>query len=242
MPIVKVLCQFEGVTGDPKDRYVNTWHFLVASDPPSQPHLEDIRDALNSFYGTDTEQITTQEPAGERSVFDYIGEQVAAGPVHSFKFYNMDDPKPRQPILTTHPNLAPGNQAKLPAEVAVVLSFSAPPDTGDNVQRGRGRVYIGPLNMLAIENGTADARVSVNLRNTLAKALRRMAWEMPDDVTPVIYSAGARAVDPATGKRATGALLPPDAYIIEVGYIDDSFDTQRRRGQASTSRTLVTND
>lgn len=238
MPIVKVLVQMIGKSGDPKDRFVNTHHFNAAGADLLGDEVPAIFTALKNFYGQDTEQVTNQQAAGQRNILDYIGDHLQSGQVHQMKFYDLSEPAPRQPIFTGTFTKNDNAAAKLPAEVAVVLSLKGDVPQGQNVQRGRGRIYLGPLNVRAMTEDANDARVTVAFRQVIAKAAVRLNDEVAGNATWVIHSAGAREVDPNNNNKRTGPLLPAINVNVDGGYVDDAFDTQRRRGVVNTSRNL----
>lgn len=139
------------------------------------------------------------------------------------KTYNYDLPKPRSPILQTNFTLGnSGNTAGLPLEVALTVSFRASYPSGVNPQRRRGRIYLGPMNLSAMATGvsgqnfpdpacvTACADAAQVLASTLSTAAAQL----------VIYS----------------RVSSSSAEVI-AGWVDNEWDTQRRRQTEATSRT-----
>jgi hypothetical protein len=108
----------------------------------------------------------------------------------------------------------------LPSEVAICLSMQGPRSAGFPQARRRGRVYIGPL---ADGNNTAGrptAASSTALANNVL-TLKNTINALPSGASLAVWS----GVDSA-------------AVEVTNGWIDNAFDTQRRRGLAWTSRTL----
>lgn len=140
------------------------------------------------------------------------------------KFYNMSDPKPRVPLSDTVIGLSSAVQTStLPREVACCLSFQIQRASGVNMRRGRGRVYLGPFAL------TAQTSTSGRPDNNFMTALRTAAQAMLDAaVTDPAYEWAI--VSEASG---TAVALP-----VHDGWIDDAFDTQRRRGIAPSSRVV----
>jgi len=139
---------------------------------------------------------------------------------HSMKFYRLADPSPRAPYVDTNwgfPVAMSG--APMPSEVAVCMSFQATRASGQSQARRRGRLYLGPLRtgILGTDGRPATANVTTifNAASTLGAASRASAaWEWS------IFS------------PTSGLMLP-----VDNGWIDNAFDTQRRRGLTPTSRT-----
>jgi hypothetical protein len=116
----------------------------------------------------------------------------------------------------------------LPDEVACCLSYRHfPYDAGINPQSQRGRIYFGPLNPDAFEgSGGGDEwntppRPATAFKNILAAAASDLEDANDADNTWIVYS---RVLD--------------QGFAVTDGWIDNAFDTQRRRGVAATARTL----
>lgn len=99
-----------------------------------------------------------------------------------------------------------------PAEVAIVLSYFA----GNNQGRNRGRMYMGPFNGFITEGERPDL------------SFRTRILEFGSDIL------GVGAITTRNWlqhSRTDGSYKSVTAY-----YVDDAWDTQRRRGAAPTSR------
>jgi hypothetical protein len=199
----------------PEDVFTNTWYFrndLVGGDPNGM--AENIKTALTAFYFSTSNDIGPYMSAKVKREGALI------------KIYDLGQPLPRTPIVKTIAISAAGTSAlSLPNEVAIVLSFYAT----NNRPRRRGRVYLGPWNssaLAAADNTQADARPVSTLRSIIAnRALNLMNSTLP--LQWVVRSLGGTKVP----------LDQPGMYEVTAGWIDDAFDTQRRRGAASMSRT-----
>jgi hypothetical protein len=140
---------------------------------------------------------------------------------HQFKAYRYADPPPRAPFfestwaLATTPTGAP-----LPTEVACCLSFEGVQASGQIQARRRGRVFIGPL---ATSVMGADGRPTTSSITNLGAAAKDL------------FDAGLLAGDWrwSVFSRANNSGIPVDA-----GWVDNEFDTQRRRGRKATSRVV----
>nr|CRY97793.1 hypothetical protein [uncultured prokaryote] len=140
---------------------------------------------------------------------------------HQYDVYRMSDATPRTPILSGLWNLtsAPTNPP-LPPEVALCLSFQGDPFSGDPQSRRRGRIYVGPLR--ANESDSSGRPISA-LINRLADA----GANLLDDIAANTDSAWS-VYSPTAG----------GTVIITNGWVDNEYDTQRRRGRKATARTL----
>lgn len=135
------------------------------------------------------------------------------------RYYDLSQPEPRVPYTLTFNRVASVAGVDLPEEVAVVLSLAGTPPI---TPRRRGRLYMGPLNVAASDGATTTtpSAVSPAYRTKLAQRAAAMsingtAWS--------IYS-------PTTDQMV----------LVDSGFIDNAFDTQRRRGPKATTRTTWT--
>ena len=140
---------------------------------------------------------------------------------HEIKYYDLEfSPPPNYPLEIDTFNLASAPvSTPLPSEVAVCLSFQGQKVPGFPQRRRRGRVYIGILAAAANSVG----RPSTTLRTTLATAAATLCSNLKAAGNPALLSVWSQV----------------DAAAVEVtdGWIDDSFDTQRRRGVQNSTRT-----
>nr|CRY97802.1 hypothetical protein [uncultured prokaryote] len=140
---------------------------------------------------------------------------------HLIKIYDRADPVPRAPQYQTTFNLtgAPSG-IPLPPEVALCLSFQAVPISGTPQARRRGRTYFGPN--LSGANATPGIP-STSLINALATA------------GEALKAASDAALNWSWGVWST---VDEQTSIIHEGWVDNAWDTQRRRGVDSTARTI----
>ena len=215
MAIIRANAVFQGPSGLPEDQFINTFHF----DSSGTPYEDDAplaAAALIEFYTA----ITTPTAA---AVDWFLSNTLL--PQAEIVTYNLDDPEPRIPTsfpFTIDPE-PKSTDRNYPEEVAVCLSFrGAPPITA----RRRGRVYIGPLSTRAAETGlTTPSRPSPSFRNVLAESAVRL-----------LASGGT---GPAWVIRS---LTPtPNTVLVQGGWVDNAWDTQRRRGLDATTRTIWPN-
>lgn len=223
-------------SGLPEDVVNNVFHFNQEATVSS---FEDFCDAVISFYN-DIPSLDTVPIAEWMS--DSLDRSADACKV---SMYIQDDPTGvadmGSPVFVKSFTLAPeNNQAPLPEEVSTVISYhgdldgvpaeapnpTPPPATIRPQSRMRGRLYIGPLNVTCGTTVTDFYRPNQAWRDRLNRALSDL-WAfgeaLPDDQYFGIWSKADGEVHRAVGS-----------------YVDDAWDTQRRRGVPPTTRSTVT--
>lgn len=213
MAILRAQVTFEHDSGLPADRSVNTFHFLTTSGD-QVPIAQEIRDALHDFYKL--------APTGSTTVLSSLFSSDLSG-AFSVAFYDLSDPEPRQPIYEfSFAPFTPGSSA-LPEEVTLCLSFQAPAISGSSQARRRGRIYVPPLmNTATVITSTGDPAAGSNqLIPTLAACGNMLLLE----------SETAANWSWAVYSRVNGT-----AVAVDNGWVDNAWDTQRRRGRIATSR------
>lgn len=136
--------------------------------------------------------------------------------------YNMDDPTPRVPFFIDGVALTVGTSS-YPTEVAMCLSFQGARISGENQARRRGRIYLGPLSPTTGDGATG--RPTTTFRTDCLAAMDTLADDALADPTYawVVWS------------EAAGS-----GTVVTNGWVDNAFDTQRRRGLDPTVRTSWT--
>lgn len=140
------------------------------------------------------------------------------------KMYDRADPEPRTPFVDTTFNLgAQTTESPLPEEVAVCFSFRANLASGQPPARRRGRVYLGPLSVNVIQETNRSV-----VKDTFI-----------DDMIAAYESAWTELT---TAGNVHEVWSPTDGVgrTVTYAWMDDAFDTQRRRGPLATSRTSTT--
>lgn len=203
-------------SGLPEDTIINTFHFQ-SFDPAADFTLEDY-----ATIGTRLKEFYRDPVSGSSTVlFGIFSDLLAQGP-HETRIYRMNDPKPRAPRYTEEWSWsAQPSGASHPAEVAVCLSFRAPLTSGVPAARRKGRVFLGPLDVNAVESNSGDARPSAAMRTAIASYAKRLM----DYKTGPIWS--------------TYSEVGNSLGTVVQAWVDDSFDTQRRRGAKPNTRTVV---
>lgn len=198
-------------SGRPEDAITNTFHF---TNTDTVTDYDNVRDMLVDFYSA----TNVEKPVAIR---EYMSQASVSGN-YVLKAYALEDPKPRQPVITYQGNLDPQNTSTLPAEVALVLSFQAELESGQVAARRRNRVYLGPFGE---EANAVQGRPADELVQCLIFSGKQLIQASSDSLrwTWVVYS-------PTTD----------EAYPVNNGWVDNAWDTQRRRGLYYSQRGTYT--
>lgn len=207
---------FHGNSGLPEDVFVNSFVFRNDNnlDRGPQPMHDEVKIELETFY--------TAQQTNLRRLSEFMAG--LAFTRAELKTYDLGQPPgdpltgtpPRTPISSDLTLAGFSESATLPYEVALTVSWK----TAVNAQWGRGRNYIGPLASAAAGPMT-EASGPVphpDLIQTLALAARGLM----------------------SGPRTTLVILgKAGPNVVTGGYVDNAWDTQRRRGLAPTARTAI---
>lgn len=219
MSVHRAQVTFHGDSGLPEDVYVNTFHF--SDDGSATDGLEDLVAAIQGLY--------LDADSTGRNILSWMSEELNGN--MDVAIYDLADAIPRVAQIEDSTAVGGGvtGNGRLPPEVALCVSFQAPPTSGLEQASRRGRVYIGPLG--ANEHGSpaigqpidpATGRPKAAFITTLTEKFADFATEV-NALTNwlwVVYSP---------------TLL--SAAVISDGWVDNAPDIQRRRGNVPTSRT-----
>lgn len=175
-----------------------------------------VKVVLDKFYGQ-TNAPGTARLAGELSA-------VISLPDTKYKVYNLNVEAPRIPQTRSVSWVGLG-ATRCPNEVAAVISYRS--DAGSSGggtldKTRRGRLYIGPwAGSFQNISGLPDAGIPDAARNKLVGAAKYLLQQTDNDLTWVQYSRVNNMVNNVTG-----------------GFVNNAFDTQRRRGASATARTV----
>lgn len=138
------------------------------------------------------------------------------------KFYDRADPEPRDPFFEAEFDLGDDNLANdsLPYEVAMCLSFHAQYASGSPKARRRGRVYLGPLGANTGAAGSLDEACMTDILDAYVAA-----WTELTDAG-LVHSVWS----PTDGVART----------VTTAWMDNAYDTQRRRGVRANVRDVRT--
>lgn len=202
-------------TGLPEDVSINTFHWEVPGEP-SEAHLGAIRDRVSQFYNDLPGTGLTPIRSMLATTIDHTQCRI--------KTYDLSDPLPRVPLDDRILPLSSVGGSAIPAEVSVVLSYQADLVSGELQARRRGRIFIGPLSDGFGSLDTGGFRPIAAVRTSLGAAAARLAGRSDEDTLAwVVYS------------RVNGT-----AALITRGWVDNAWDTQRRRGEGATIRSTWT--
>lgn len=198
---------WQGISNLAEDQYVNTFHFRNDNVNPTDP--ENVRDMLVDFY-------TGLAPDQETEIKGWMSNGSITGK-WTVKAYDLDQPKPRYPYFTDTGNVSPGNVDSLPTENALVMSFQGARIAGSEQNKRRNRIYLGPFNGQANDNGLVTGSLVQDILFASKELLN--ASDRSNEWNWVVYS-------------------PTDDNVVTItdGWVDNAWDTQRRRGIRSTGR------
>lgn len=206
----KVQAVFQHVSGLPEDRFVNNWVFrndgTIEAGHTGATNMADRVTRVLRAF------YAEPEPATGRSVTSYLSPCLKAE--LELRVYDLGQAPPREAHIRKVPLPARSAQG-YPAEVAAVLTYFS----GRNLPRRRGRIFLGPLGS-GVGTMTSDGRVRLDgnfMETVLGRGLNVI--KTSENVKWCILSQADAA-----------------AHIIGNLWMDDSFDTQRRRGEKAGDR------
>lgn len=218
MPIARVQAEFSVTSGLPKDKIVNVWHFEV-SDYGSTA-MEVLAERIRDFYVLDE--------AGSQAapLYTYMSTWVVSAG-HHVKVYDVGATPGSPPIVDEAFDFVSDVRTDstyrgLPEEVACCLSFRNEGSLAVNPKHRRGRIYFGPLNIKALDAFTVGERSNPGTTFLTDMASAGLILKSKDDLDGelVVYSP----------TMATG-------FGVDRFWVDNAFDTQKRRGPEATART-----
>lgn len=213
MTNIRAMFVGQGSSGLPEDRIVNVFHF-VGGGTYSADAATAVTKVAEFYNGLGVGQTN--------SIAGYLSSWVNR--TAEIRTYDLTTAKPRVPTITPlelNPYLSDNG---LPEEVALVTTFyGSPPIT----RRRRGRLYIGPLNsntsVINFGNQAAPSAPNPVIIGDLRIATQTLA-----------------AIDSV--QWCIRSTLPSENFVpVAGGYVDNAFDTQRRRGPDATTRSVWTN-
>lgn len=223
-------------TGLPEDACVNVWSFKSGSDPTDEADdAVEILNTLDAFY---------------TPVAGILSSRVNPAAMNC-KVFDLKDPTPRVPILEAPIDAGGSTTSNMdfPPEVAMCLSFKGAAASGANARRRRGRIYIGPIQsstttdyheILASHISTVMGAVGT----ALTPPSGGLVWCVYSPYTHHGVPVGANINDKVPG--TDDPLYPEvptnldDSFVpITTYWMDNAWDTQRRRGTKATSRSTA---
>lgn len=218
MPVARVMVTIPYSSGVPSDVINNTWHFeSLDGEPIDSTRLGVLFGHLVAFYNTCYNNTTVKAMANYLNPLQTV-----------MKGYDLSDPKPRTAVRESTTPLTVGVQpaTAVAPEVAAVLSYRTEYESGINKGSQRGRVYLGGLTDLQVDP------------SALSRGPRFKSGYITAVTSAATTLAGA-ALASEWGWVVWSEKLQ-QSFAVAGGWMDDALDTQRRRGQLATSRTLWT--
>lgn len=227
--------------GMPADDTVNTWVFYDTNPLTSPLTLaSNINGPLEDFYNLGSTPVAS-------FLANNLDRAIGAAHTVSYALADAGSVVPRTPlggpIIDVHWNLsAAGVGSDLPRECASVLSIAgnmagvpedvpggAPGPAGDThpAARLRGRVYLGPFTTGAIGSGVNGPGVILQLRASATDAATALGTAIAAIVGGTVHW--------GVWSRVNHTIVP-----VTHGWMDDGWDTQRRRGIKAIVRSTFT--
>jgi len=198
---------WQGVSGLAEDQFVNSWHFI--KNGLIDPDYQNVEDMLYNFY-------TGEGQSDSPSIVNFMTTGNINGD-YTLKAYDLTQPKPRTPVYESSGAVSPGGADSLPTECAAVFSFQAETESGENQKRRRNRVYLGPFSVQANDDGL--------LKGALVERL-------------LFQGRGLKNESTSSYTWSWNIYSPTDdnAEPVWSGWVDNAWDSQRRRGIRKTAR------
>lgn len=231
MAIIRASVRIPNDSGLSEDAVFNNFHFSTGDVAGAT--LDALVARVSEFYNTAI--------GGGNKVSDFLSDFLD-GANATIKLVNMSEPTPRFPLRDQAMPISIPAGNGFPNEVAIVMSFQGAKVSGENQARKRGRIYLGPVKASTATAATGEMRVSSGVRSVLGDAMDRLATAPVGALYDwIVYSAGARDNSDDSIPYEVRDMLAPTFAPVDNGWIDDAYDTQRRRGRKATGRTLWTN-
>jgi len=222
---------FKDSDGLPKDDFVNVFYFNTSEVAVVGERVSAVLQVID-FYAHMT--------AGGNPVGAYLSPVIF--PRHGvIKVYDFADAKTRPILLQVDFNIAASlGGGGVPEEVALCLSYY----TDRNLPSHRGRIYLGPL--AAGAANASPVRPAASFVAALVDAASRLVAHVTvpagDGVVNTWSPHGAAETDPpadpsGTAEWALYSRKLNTQVAITAGWVDDEWDSQRRRRIAASTRT-----
>lgn len=233
-------------SGQAKDNVTNTFHVDALGGGPQD--AEDIAEQIRDKF------FLAIPPNSEFGLSTYLGGQIAdAG--HEIRMYPLvtatGESTSYQGAPPEHVELFDfigrnDEGTGLPSEVALCCSFRRLQSGNVPLAQRTGRVYFGPIEASHIAVGAEGSRPKPTdaLRGTLAEAGNALIDGLAAAGNAlVVYSRPfAGRVGAVKDNGDPKPDLPARAgsiHVVNQVFVDDAFDTQRRRGEKSTLRSII---
>lgn len=229
--MVTLNCQaiMQGISELPKDEMINTFHFTDSTGDSAVQAGQLAAARISAFYSA---------AHSVAALMSFLASTV--DPTITVKCYDVAAPEPRPIVYQGHFAIPAATGASLPTEVALCLSYY----TDRNIVGHRGRLYIGPLSTFCLDASGSNPRPDATLVSSMRQAALQLANPEGDTVAGNLVTDVTTVGSAGTGipkwvlASRNGVHAGPIVYNnILGGWIDNEWDTQRRRRIASTART-----
>lgn len=222
-------------SGLPNDTVNNVWSFMnLQSSVDRTSDSESIQGRLAGFYDDLANRFSSRVDLNSSTI----------------TVIDMLDSAPRVPVFQDDLGTGAEQSANMdfPPEVALCLSFKAAPGSGLNPRRRRGRIYLGPWQSSSTTDYAEILAADVTL--VMAAATTNIA-DNNDDVVWAIYSPYTHHAVPVgrnineedeNGDKVfpeQSGLVDDSFSAVATYWMDNAWDTQRRRGTKATARTTA---
>lgn len=213
-------CVFQRTTALAKDLVVVTFNFKKKAPSTFANAADEVGTLLTGFWFNVPTDGTNRIGAYLSPV---LSRTTNASKVNCYDGSIAPGSRTPHTTLFTLPGFSSANP--LPSEVALCLSERSF-DGLFPFKNQRGRQYIGPLNEAAKETAATDgdARPEAGFIAELGRAAVTLAQGVADSTHIESW---------CTFSRTLNVLFP-----VQESFVDNAFDTQRRRGAAATSRAI----
>lgn len=207
------------LSGLPEDVATNTAWF--ASTEPDAPGFDMSEITARWKAAVDSMHLGAGPISGANSAW----ASSLAGSEGHVSILRMVEPTPRDPYVFPCTFTARTSGSNLPSEVSLCGSFRAVNISGVPNARRRGRLYIGPFSSAAL-NASGVSRPNSSLEAAVERFIEALSTPVLEDgeaITHRVYSS-----------LETSSW--PEGAEVNTGWVDNEWDTQRRRGNRSTGR------
>jgi hypothetical protein len=167
----------------------------------------------------------------------------------TFEAVDLQDAPPRIPfhtsVFTGSPSTGVGYD--MPPETAIVISYRGAVTSGVNIKRRTGRFYFGPLQMVTMNDQPLVPPGSVSLIQTeFGKVINDPIYDfcVYSRYTHYNVPVGRNIMETdGSGDRVFtehAEYLPASFNKVTTAWVDNAWDTQRRRGVPASTRTAIT--
>lgn len=245
MSLARCQVVLKHVSGLPRDNVTNTFWVDMGPGDFTEAEAEDVAELIRDFYVADPPGYATMLASYLSPSILSVGHEIKVAPINAVD--GEDTRGDGFPPLWVEVFDLVGRVAELsplPSEVACCLSFKNMTSGATPPARRRGRIFFGPLGPAAIDDTGDIARPIQRLQDTLHSAGSTMRDALTANGTPwVVYSRPYEGRAAGEAVRADGTPLPAIAARLGSSlpvthlWIDNAFDTIRKRGERATART-----